>query len=252
MTKTHTSRSPIGRSRFNRDEIVGRRNGVGAAGVSTGLLSALYLLPAVAQAGVVYVTGSPITLSLTDPVGTTVSWDVDGINGPEFEVFRASFGGSQSIQIASVNAAFTPLNGRGFVGPGVNDDNVQALHGSFNVGPTLAAYAWGVSAYRYRNAMYDVGGGAQIGYDMVGFVAGQDGYIGFRFNTPGGFEYGWATINIDPTKQRVTIKDWVYNDTPNAPVHVPEPSTAALTLLGLGAAGVRAWRARKKPAACAS
>ena len=127
MTKTHSSRPPIGRSRFNRDEIVGRRNGGGAAGVSTGLLSALYLLPAVAQAGVVHVTGSPFTLSLTDPVGTTVSWDVDGINGPEFELFRASFGGSQSIQIASVNAAFAPLNGRGFVGPNADLDDVQAL-----------------------------------------------------------------------------------------------------------------------------
>ena len=252
MTKTHSSRSPIGRSRFNRDEIVGRRNAGGAAGVSTGLLSALYLLPAVAQAGVVHVTGSPITLSLTDPVGTTVSWDVDGIDGPEFELFRASFGGSQSIHIASVNAAFAPLNGRGFVGPTLGSDNVQALQQGFNVGPTLAAYAWGVSGYRYRNAMYNAGAGAQIGYDMIGFVAGQDGYIGFRFNTPGGLEYGWATINIDPATQRVTIREWAYNDTPNAPVQVPEPSTAALTLLGLGAAGVRAWRARKKPAACAS
>jgi hypothetical protein len=252
MTETHSSRSPIGRSRLNRDEIVGRRNGLGAAGVSTGLFSALYLLPAVAQAGVVYVSGSPITLSLNDPVGTTVSWDVDGIDGPEFQVFRASFGGSQSIQIGSVNATFAPLNGRGFVGPGLNSDDVQALPLGFNVGPTLAAYAWGVSGYRYRNAMYNAGGGAQIGYDMVGFAAGQDGYIGFRFNALNGLEYGWATINIDPTTQRVTIRDWAYNDTPNAPVQVPEPSTAALTLLGLGAAGVRAWRARKKPAAGAS
>ena len=100
--------------------------------------------------------------------------------------------------------------------------------------------------------MYNAGAGAQIGYDMIGFGAGQNGYIGFRFNTPGGLEYGWATINIDPATQRVTISEWAYNNTPNAPVQVPEPSTAALTLLGLGAAGVRAWRARKKPAACAS
>jgi hypothetical protein len=212
----------------------------------------LYLLPAVAQAGVVYVSGSPISLSMTDPVGTTVSWDVDGVNGREFELFRASFGGSQSIQLASVNAAFSPLNGRGFVAPVPNDDNVQALPFSFNVGPNLPAYAWGLSGYRYRNAMLNSGAGAQIGYDFIGFVPGKDGNIGFRFDTPGGLLYGWATINIDPAGQNVTIKSWAYNDTPNAVVHVPEPSTAALTLLALGAAGLRSWRSRKTSNASAS
>ena len=151
-----------------------------------------------------------------------------------------------------MNAVSAPLNGRGFVAPDASVDDVRALPQGFNVGPTLAAYAWGVSGYRYRNAMYNAGAGAQIGYDFIGFNAGQNGFIGFRFNTPGGLEYGWATININPAKQRVTISEWAYNNTPNAPIHVPEPSTAALTLLGLGAAGIRAWRARKGPAACAS
>ncbi len=43
------------------------------------------------------------------------------------------------------------------------------------------------------------------------------------------------------------------NDTPGGSIRIadtgsaiPEPSTPALTLLGLGAAGLRAWRARKR------
>jgi hypothetical protein len=94
----------------------------------------------------------------------------------------------------------------------------------------------------------------QIGYDFnYGFAPG-DNFFGFRFLSGGNLLYGVGVINFDLTNGIVTIDRWAYNDTPGGFVHVeaiggntvPEPSTASLALLGLGAGGVRAWRSRKK------
>jgi hypothetical protein len=93
------------------------------------------------------------------------------------------------------------------------------------------------------------------------FQAGE-GIVGVQFtnNTnEGQFDsassythYGW--IKVDTTGQNdgsVTVVDWAYETTPNAAIAaaaVPEPGTFALCLLGMGAAGVQAWRRRKKAA----
>ena len=45
--------------------------------VAASTAAAVYLLPAVAQAAIVHVTGSPVTLGLAD-VGGVATWDIDG------------------------------------------------------------------------------------------------------------------------------------------------------------------------------
>jgi MYXO-CTERM domain-containing protein len=47
----------------------------------------------------------------------------------------------------------------------------------------------------------------------------------------------------------LTVRNWAYEDEPDTAIHVepipaPPAGVAALTLLGLGAAGVRSWRKR--------
>ncbi len=54
--------------------------------LAAGSLSALYLLPTGAQASIVYVNSSPVSLAFNSPIGTTVNWDVDGLNGPDFQL----------------------------------------------------------------------------------------------------------------------------------------------------------------------
>jgi hypothetical protein len=72
--------------------------------------------------------------------------------------------------------------------------------------------------------------------------------------------YGWSLWTVDLNTTTVTIAEWAYNTTPDAPIKVgqtseaavPEPSTLSLALLGMGAGGVRAWRKRKAAQALAA
>ena len=149
------------------------------------------------------------------------------------------------------------MNGSGWVGPFTDSTAAQSLRKSFSVGPTLATYTWGSSGGRFRTMMSESSGyyylASSYGFGtQYGFKAG-DNYAGFRFLSGAGTLYGWALINFDLTGGIVTIKEWAYNDPADTPIHIadtinaiPEPSTLALTLLGLGAAGLRAWRARKQ------
>ena len=45
------------------------------AAMTAGSLSAITFAPAAANAAVVSVTGSPVSLAMTVPIGTTVRWD---------------------------------------------------------------------------------------------------------------------------------------------------------------------------------
>lgn len=157
------------------------------AAVAAGSIAAV-TAPATAQAKVVHVTGSPVSLTLGGGPNFA-SWDVDGAGGDEFRLNRklSSFGTTQSntitiqppgtgqsyqyqyrafqanyrrenIALASSDTyGAQQLNGRGIVGPNAFSNRVQALANSFNVGPTLAAYHWGATpgTSRYALNRYD-------------------------------------------------------------------------------------------------
>jgi hypothetical protein len=218
---------------------------------AAGTLSGLAMVPGAAQAAVVQVTGNPVSLSLSDPAGATVTWDVDGAGGIDFSLFRQS--GTLAIQFASVSTFGASYNGRGLIAPSYTD-NVQALATSFQVGPTLATYTWGSSIYRLRNAMESSGSGPTIGYDWDhGFAPGEN-FFGFRFLDSGSnMHYGYGVVDFDLSGAgTVTISRWAYETTVDTPIHVgpispvPEPGTGALMLLGLGAAGLLTWRNRRR------
>jgi hypothetical protein len=218
----------------------------------------LGLAPTGAEAALIEVNDRPVSLSFRTVSGSSAEWDVDGNGTSEFRLFKDR----SDLYLVSYL-----LNGRGLIGPanaagpGSYPDEVRALQQSFIVGPTLAyGYVWGKDS-TYRNALlpYDNGnvGGPNfwLGYDFLGFTGG-DNFFGFRFLKDNELLYGVGVINFDFVNGIVTIDRWAYESTPNTPVHVtaiadnvttiPEPGTASLTLLGLGAGGVRAWRARKK------
>lgn len=85
------------------------------------------------------------------------------------------------------------------------------------------------------------------GIDFQNFVSGPN-ILGFRFLSSGNLFYGWAEINI--TGGDVEISRWAYEDVAGQGIHagsttsVPEPAT--LALLGMGAAGLLAFRGRKE------
>ena len=183
--------------------------------LAAGSLSALALLPA--QAGIVHVSGSPVSLAMSAANGASVNWDVDGANGADFQLFRYNYTPYSSIIFASL------ANGQGVVG--VGSDDVQPLAQSFNVGPTLAAYGWNAAGNTSMNAIVGSSPNFSVGYDFSyqGFVAG-DNYFGFRFLSGVNLLYGWAIINFDLTagSEAVTIKEWAYNDTDDTPIHIAD------------------------------
>jgi hypothetical protein len=72
--------------------------------------------------------------------------------------------------------------------------------------------------------------------------------IGFSFDAGGSTHYGWANLYIGGGfAPIVSITNWAFEDQPDTPIHVssvPAPPAAvpALTLLAMGAAGLRRWR----------
>ncbi|MFM8331056.1 MAG: PEP-CTERM sorting domain-containing protein [Candidatus Methylumidiphilus sp.] len=118
-------------------------------------------------------------------------------------------------------------------------------------------YGFGSSGQTDRRLASSASGVPQVAGSAVDFQDGIDGYFGFKFTDGVNLFYGWAEVNIDGQNIAYTINRWAYNNTPAASIMagqtVPEPGTLSLTLLGLGAAGVRAWRRRKLDlAACGS
>jgi hypothetical protein len=211
-------------------------------------LPAFCLLPAVAQGAIITVTGAPVSMTLAGPDGDTVAWDVDGAGGVDFQLHRyVNPGFYREVHIES-----TGLNGRGLVAPGTCTCMPLPISRSFRVGPTRYGYYWGYSN-TYRIAMSTYSGAATVGIDFYngGFIPGKN-LFGFRFLSGSDILYGFGEIDLDLANGVVTITQWAYNTVPDGQIHVtgfesvPVPSTPALTLLGLGAAGLVAWRTRRK------
>ncbi len=227
--------------------------------LAAGSLTALAFVPTGAQAAIIDVTGHPVSLSMSATRYTTATWDVDGVGGADFYVWANGNPGDNILNMGlGTSASFDHLpsraNGVAFVvknpKPGYA---IQNLANGFNVGATLAAgYRWGIAS-DFMTMMASANGAAHM-YPNLGLVSGQN-LIGFEFKNGVNTLYGWADMTADVAHGTITINDWAYNDTPggaiavgqtSSPTTVPEPSTASLLLIGLGAAGVRSWRRRKQ------
>lgn len=240
--------------------------------LTAGSLSSLYLLPVAAQAGIIHQNGS-ITLSAYTSSSASFGWDVDLDGTMDFKLLR---GGGKKLFLNS------DVNGRGILAhyPGGTVSNnpgnggaIRSNAAMFNFGnKTNASQSLGSiqpAGYFFRansnvpaghvvyrslliqNPNLENANAADLGNKLQGFVNGNN-YFRFSFmHNPGNSQpayqvYGWGKINLDTSNGVASITEWAYNDTGSQPdVRVPEPSTAALALIGLGAGGLRAWRSRK-------
>ncbi len=96
--------------------------------------------------------------------------------------------------------------------------------------------------------------GFNAGVQNGPFLIGQSGFAGFQLPASKGGGMGWLRIEIlDPNHnglpEELKAIDWAYNDSGGSitagqgiPSGAPEPGTAAMALLAMGAAGVLAWR----------
>ena len=193
-----------------------------------------------AEAGIQYTdsTANPVT-SDANTTGDTF-WDIDGDGTIDEAVIKnessskKTFAGLEGrFSFASTqNGLLLALSSGQTVGTGLNFDNRAEL----------LFY----SALRSSTS---------------GFLSGVENYFGFKLSASGSTYYGWAKTTLTDSSfspyGTMTISEWAYNDVAGASITVgdtgnsavPEPSSFAITGLGLlaaGAGGVRRWRREKK------
>lgn len=179
--------------------------------------------------------------ALRPPAGidTTTTWDVDGNSQANFVL------GNFFINSSTQVARFGQFSG----------DNLQATNTGegFRLLNLAVGASVGPLAPQDSVTLVITNEGA-LG-SVQGFTLGQSGQFGFSFAGAGGNLYGWGSMVIDgtPGGQGFKITEAYYQTTPGSailvgqvPQAVPEPSSMAL--LAIGAAGVTAWRARRKQA----
>jgi len=89
------------------------------------------------------------------------------------------------------------------------------------------------------------------GYGGDQWLATGEGFVGFRFNTGSGVQYGWArlTMNSGAPLNSFTLNDFAWADVGQSIVTGQIPEPGSLGLLALGAAGLVAWRKQRAKAA---
>lgn len=231
----------------------------------------------------VSLTTSPLgngTSHWQDCVTEHLPWDVDGAYGPDFAIDMGVCGyhrtkpwdpggnAFRSIEwrggaIRLVNA----LNGVGFgntYGPAnLTAPNSEVFDPRYCYTPQACytrlwklAIANSGSVYRY----YGSGRTRQDIYTNLGYFGNSSGErnLLFTFNANGNMHFGWAVLSLEAFPiWSATIKEWTYETEPETPIHVgsratdvepvplPPAIVPALTMLGMGAVGVRSWRKRK-------
>ena len=148
-------------------------------------------------------------------------------------------------------------NGMGFLAGGTFPFK---LAGGANIGPGGGFQGAGVLARRFFS--YTVSSGfvsTNVGnWQSFGSALGQ-GYLGLKFLIGANVHYGWADISVNPDYS-VTLHSFAYESCADQSIDagqtqggatcgdsaVPEPHSAAL--LAMGAAGLLAYRRRRKAA----
>ena len=211
------------------------------------LTGAAVSLPATANA-VLQVGSGPITVSLADPIGQTV-WDVDGDGNADFHIVNEDSGSVEFLAITSAG-----LNGRGFAGPATDQAAITRVSFGGQIGRTLATGTWGLwgAGSRIVGNHTAVHSNGHPGLSWL-LEAEEQVLVAFRFDSGRGLQYGWAAmfLDLDSSRTSLTIEQWAYETTPDTDViagtvNAPSSGVAALTLLGLGAAGLRRWRGASK------
>ncbi len=180
-----------------------------------------------AQANIIYVGNKPLTISMQSNFGL-VNWDLDGNGVNDFALVHSGLTGFGALSIDNN----TPLAGSAFV----NKTNQQTLAienlaNGVVVGATLTNnYAFG---NRASHLMVGAASSGVVGFSSLGlegFSSGTNGHIGFKFTSNSQTHYGWATLYPSSTglTSYVTIKNWAYNDSPNAPITVGDTGGTAV------------------------
>ncbi|MGD9719798.1 MAG: PEP-CTERM sorting domain-containing protein [Pirellulales bacterium] len=84
-------------------------------------------------------------------------------------------------------------------------------------------------------------------YGYMDQFTGMRGYLGIQFDIPDSSpHFGYLDIGIDQAGQTLTVYGGAYESLANTAITTPVPEPGGLALLAAGAAGLAAWRQRRK------
>jgi len=198
-----------------------------------------------ASADIIRYTGGPVTAG-PPPAGTNAAHA------------SVPFGAGQSLYMR-VFHTMTANTDRGFASAGAG---LEVLHKSA-AGLVLANLSTGQVISPAAPTLFQTGHSTlrsvNVGDPLGEWVPGVPGFEGFRFATDGGnYDYGWAElelgVNGNGVLDSLTLLSLAYTNGPmiypgqtsGSPSASPEPGTAGLMLLALGATGVTVLRHRRR------
>lgn len=189
-----------------------------------------------------------------------VFWDIDSnaVNDLQLQNVMSSFttfDGTTTVTSYRYTKNIRGGNSRNRLVVSPIGNQLQNLASGFAVGSTLSA------GYQFDNdqnldSVFESGNFENAN----GFTSGDIGFVGFQFDRAGQLHYGWAEVELteEATFGTFEVLQWAWEDTPdtaiavgatsNTAAAIPEPTSMALTGLGLlamGAGGVRRWRKKK-------
>jgi len=180
----------------------------------------------------------------------------DGVLGDSIDDFTFT------ASLNNLTDTVTPLGSNGYVGTAT--DNPTPLNAGAVVGPG-STFQTGTGTLQSTDPLAGPPGGLQQGPWPTAFFKTANGfaYLGVEFNIDGALHYGWVHLSActpdfftdcaggsDPSS--ITIDSFAYESAANTPITIPgtaTPEPSFLPLLALGAAGIGAFRARRKKAA---
>lgn len=187
-------------------------------------------------------------------------------SGPINQVFNAAV----SSTIGPVNFALTGGAQIRFVqGAATSSDSGHGFALFRNDGAALSNMFAGSAAGSYRypfNLASNVNVSAQLfsnfnanffatlafhgGFTNSHFLNPGTGFIGFRFNTGAGIQYGWARVTMNGAPGNgFTLVDYAWGDVGQVMITGQVPEPGSLGLLAAGAAGLLLWRRSRAKAA---
>jgi hypothetical protein len=152
--------------------------------------------------------------------------------------------------VGEIYASTRFFTGGGSLVVSAADNFAVALTSNFVVGPNLATGSFSQEGVLMKSS-------------TRGNFVNTTAYMGFRFDHDfdgvGGYKYGWAKVRAekfgdDNEGVRLILSQWAYDDSgasiavgdTGQSADMPLPATPLLTLLGLGAMGVSAYRRRRE------
>jgi hypothetical protein len=201
-----------------------------------------------AGAQIIHYSGAPPALTLPAGQFGTNSANIFSVGGNRFNLAGVDFTSFGEVDLGAFGKAGMLVN---------LSSGVQKLSSNAAISSKAGRFSGGFHAVKLVNGSYQLGT----------FNVSQPRFAGIEFNTGGRgtsystkqpeIHYGWIELAYDgiPDPTSITAIDWAYDLTPNQAIAAgytgvqdpptPEPGTAALSLLAMGAAGVVAWRRRK-------